>query len=164
MRLNNDPTDCDKEAPRVEPGQYHVEIIDVTEEPDGDDPSTRFDLQVRGGTNPDMVNRIHRERIWWYSNSDYGQRINQNQICLFAIRGGLTTKEALTARYKANEDVEFDWGKAVGRHLVVQLQEWGKETKRIQIKPGCIWATDDPAVAQVPKDEKAIDVSQADNF
>lgn len=159
---------------KVAAGRYHAEMIAVEEGTTREkgEPFTKFSLQVRAGTTDGQVNRTHHEIIKHYPEQDFIETRNQNQICNFAIKTGvhmsngkLATEENLNAAFLAQEEINFNWAEAVGKHLIIEIEHTSdkkdKDKKYVNIKPGCIFDVDDPRVAEVPKDVRALQKSQA---
>jgi len=166
MRASHKP-EQNEPMQRVDPGKYHVNVISIVDDDstNPDKPFTKLALQIRQGTNPDMINRVHYERIDWYNTNEFVQKRNQNQICQFAVCCGLTTWEDLQRRQSAGEEINFDWARASNAQIVVEIEHRANKDDKTKIycnvKAGCIWSVDDPAVNDVPKDEAALQLAEA---
>lgn len=159
MRASHKP-EQNEPMQRVEPGKYHVSVLSIVDDmTDPDKAFTKLALQVRAGTNVEMVNRVHYERIQWYHSNEFVEKRNQNQICQFAVECGLLTWDELQRRQSAGEEIEFDWARASNAQLIVEIEsrtDKNDATKvYVNVKPGCIWQVDDLSVNDVPKDEAA---------
>ena len=172
MRVNRN-VDPNKVEPGgreyVAPGKYHVEVTaagDKTRNNDPDKTFTMVDLTVRNGTNPDQVNRVINATYDHYSKNETAERMAQEMIFLFAVQCGLATREEIADAQKNEKDIVFEWGKAVHKHLVVEIEDQvdkkdANKVYRGKIKHMCVFAVDDPRVHDVPKDKDAVQLADA---
>ena len=146
----------------IDPGWYHVEVIGVEEKDvESDKPYTVFELEVRAGTVPAMVNKTIRDRRYWYNTNEMAQRLSQEAICLYAVQTGVCTKDELDEMIQSG-DLNFDWGKAQGAHLIVEYEHRVVKDKIYHgVKNGQVYQLDDPRVEDKPKDARAAQTRQA---
>lgn len=147
----------------IDPGWYHVEVIGVEEKDvESDKPYTVFELEVRAGTVPAMVNKTIRDRRYWYNNNELAQRISQEAICLYAVQTGTCSKDELDSMIQSG-DLVFNWAKGVGAHLIVEYEHReAKDGKKYHgVKNGQVYQLDDPRVEDKPKDSRAAQMRQA---
>lgn len=147
-------------------GKYHLECVGVQVKEDGERPSVRLSLEVRNGTDATQKNKTHLEYLpLTVHQNEYVQKRNEAHVALFSRILGAAPND-LKERVAKGEDIDMDWDKAIGKHVVCQfVTRTDKNDKakvyKGQIAENCIYAVDDPRVADVPKDDAAIQRSQA---
>ena len=146
-------------------GRYHVECVSFQEKEDGENPHVRLNLEVRDGTDKSQRNKVHTQFLnYTVHSSDYVQKKNEAHMALFARILGAAPAD-MEAKARAGEDVQFDWSKTVGKHCVIEIETRQNKDKtktyKGEVAESCIYAVDDPKVADVPKDATAITRSQA---
>jgi hypothetical protein len=150
---------------RVPAGFYHFEVIRAMDKnTNTDKPYTYFELAVRAAGAKEIINQVHRQSLNWYHGTPSVAKMNQDMITLMAIQTGISTRDEVKRMNDSGQDITFDWAKAAGKHVICEIEERpGKDGKGNyhNIRQGQIFRLDDPRVAHVPRDEKAVQLSNA---
>lgn len=130
----------------VAPGTYHVEVTAVEEDAvsKSGSPQMVVDYEVLAGTVGGQEGKTHKD---YYSRSEKALK----RALMFAIATGLTSQEELKAAQQAGKSPVIDFTKAVGRQLVVEIEEETDQNGKARPKVAWgIWATNSPKAKGVP--------------
>lgn len=127
---------------RVEPGNYHVEVMEIEEYGGKQHDCLVAKYEILSGTKTSEVGKIHTDYI----------SAAQRQV-KFAVATRLVSVEQLQAAEANGEPISIEFGHAVGRQLCVGLVEEeypagsGKKSVRANFN---YWAIDSPGAKGIP--------------
>ncbi len=180
------PTDTTVKSYVDKPGQYHVMVVHIEENPVHDNQvkdQVNFGIAVLGGTDPSQV---RKELLIRLQNPNEGQK-DGGEFCAkvqwrtaqaLDIPAIITLEDGSRQYCKLQDvpdgaEIELDWlGQehrddpdnvspwAIGRQMIVKLQEEEYQGKKsIKLSGAHVYHVTDPDVAEVPKDFKALELS-----
>jgi hypothetical protein len=139
-------------------GKYHAELLDVKPDPNEKSGGTdlRFDFQILAGTVPHEVGNIfyHRER------DPQGNEQRVFFLTKLALQLGVIRKDDVGPGKALNPKKLFE---ARGRQYVIEVVATPDKTnpQKTYANLGKVWAVDDDAVSDVPKDKDALEAAGA---
>jgi hypothetical protein len=143
----------------TEPGFYHFLVLDTNEKPtnkDGvpiDGGLFSVTLGVLDGTTAGQKDKVSNVTFRRGKPGDEGsEKFARKRNDRFFLATGLLTLQQIESRAR----VSIDIAKANGQQLVAKYTKEKPEDKYANLEFAEIYHVDDPAVAHVPKDQKAL--------
>lgn len=137
--------------PRPVPGVYHV-AVSSTDDSRAKVKGTKIELEVLGGTVPGQEGKVIEQILWLDDNGNETEKHVRFCMAIGLIQPGAT------------RDFDFD-AEAPGRQCVVRVEEvegkkdgkaTGKKYLQIANYGLDVWSVNNPEVANVPKNPKAL--------
>lgn len=144
--LTNQKSDADFGAKPLPPGKYHAVVEAVKRDTLGDKPVLKLSFRIKHGP---VANKHHHESIFLGEKSEDRQKFIANRLGLFKDQLGRPNAAAR-------------WALAVGKHVVIEIQEnkykdkHGQEQTGSRLTYGGIWPVTHPEVRDVPKDIQSL--------
>lgn len=133
--------DPDNLEGRLEPGRYHLQIDTVD---DSDPDYINVTYSTLAGTPAGQEGRISHERL-------YRSPKAIKRVVMFIIATKLATREQIKQWKQSGENKKIDLSQAEGRQICVEMEK--NENGYVNWTFAGIWAVDDPAAKEIPKND-----------
>lgn len=154
---------------KVAAGRCHVEIVAASDkDQDTNNPYTVFALKMLAHDVPEEVGKVHNQRYYWHATNEVAHRMNHEAIVLFATQCGVKTKAELAAAAKAGDEINFDWSRAIGKQLLVEIESRSYKDKNntektaVSLKPGVVFTLSAEAASNWPRNARAAAIADAE--